>query len=161
MRTPRAVIIAGVAVAIFVAGRAQAAETYQYDGVGRLTDVAYANGGSIHYTYDANGNVLSVVTSLATGAAADASPLAFALGPAAPNPGSGPRRLSFSIPSGGRVALRVFDAAGRRVATVIDRELAAGRYEARFGTDGWAAGVYYYRLTLGSRTRTGRLVVLR
>jgi hypothetical protein len=29
---------------------ADAAETYQHDAIGRLTDVSYANGGSLHYS---------------------------------------------------------------------------------------------------------------
>jgi hypothetical protein len=32
---------------------------------------------------------------------------------------------------------------------------------ARFSSDRWAGGVYYYRLAMGGRTRTGRMVVLR
>jgi len=35
------------------------AETYSYDAAGRLTGVTYANGSSISYSYDANGNLLS------------------------------------------------------------------------------------------------------
>jgi len=33
--------------------------TYEYDELGRLTSVRYDNGRSMHYTYDAAGNVLS------------------------------------------------------------------------------------------------------
>jgi YD repeat-containing protein len=138
-----------------------AAETYQYDAMGRLTDVAYANGGLLHYTYDANGNILSAVTSLATGVDAGSGLLRFSLGPATPNPGSGPRDLAFTIPTGGHVTLRVFDVMGRQVATLIDRDMPAGRFGAHFLTDRWAAGVYYYRLAMGGRTRSGRMVVLR
>src|SRR3989442_9367555 len=63
--THRAALIVPVILGIlspFVSS--YAAETYQHDAIGRLTDVAYANGSSFHYTYDANGNVLSVITSL-------------------------------------------------------------------------------------------------
>jgi YD repeat-containing protein len=138
-----------------------AAESYQYDAIGRLTDIAYANGGSFHYTYDANGNLLSVVTSLAT-AVDDGSPaLEFALGPTTPNPGSGPRRMAFAIPADGHVTLRVFDVSGREVATLYDRVLDRGRYSAQFSTDRWGNGVYFYRLEMGGHVRSGRLVVLR
>jgi YD repeat-containing protein len=140
---------------------ARAAETYQYDAMGRITDVAYANGGMLHYTYDANGNILSVITSLATGVDAGGPSLQFSLGPTSPNPGSGRRDLVFSIPTAGHVTLRVFDVMGRQVATLVDRDMPAGRYGARFFTDRWAAGVYYYRLAMGGRTRNGRMVVLR
>jgi YD repeat-containing protein len=140
---------------------AHAAETYQYDPEGRLTDVAYANGGLLHYTYDGNGNILSLVTSLATAVEGGGAALQFTLGPATPNPGSGPRDLVFSIPTAGHVTLRVFDVTGRQVATLMDHDMPAGRYGARFFTDRWAAGVYYYRLSMGGHTRSGRMVVLR
>ena len=155
--------MASIALALaFSSATAIAAETYQYDAIGRLTDVAYANGGSLHYTYDANGNILSIVTSLATAVdGTSGAPLQFTLGPTTPNPGSGARDLNFTIPSQGHVTLRVFDVAGREVSTLVDRELPAGRQNVRFFTDGWANGVYYYRLALGTRTLKGKLTVLR
>jgi YD repeat-containing protein len=142
--------------------QALASESYAYDPVGRLSDISYPNGGSIHYTYDANGNLLSIVTSLAvTGVDDGGQTLEFALGPTTPNPGTGPRRMAFTIPARGRVALRVFDVFGREVATLYNRVLDPGRYNAQFSTSRWASGVYFYRLEMGSRVRTGRLVVLR
>lgn len=159
--TPRRILLALVFAALW-AVPAGAAETYQHDVIGRLTDVSYANGGSLHYTYDANGNLLSIVTSLAaTGVEDGGSALRFALGPTTPNPGSGPRNMAFTIPTRGYVTLRVFDASGREVATLYDRVLDAGRYNAQFSTDRWANGVYFYRLQASGRVRTGRLVVLR
>jgi YD repeat-containing protein len=143
------------------AAPAPAAESYSYDTQSRLTDVTYQNGGSLHYTYDANGNILSVVTSIATAVEEGQTSLQFALGPTTPNPGSGARHLGFSTPSNGHVTLRVFDVSGRQVATLLDRVLPAGRHDAQFTTDRWAAGVYYYRLDLGPRSRAGKLVVMR
>lgn len=142
--------------------RAPAAESRQYDALNRLTDVAYANGGLIHYTYDANGNLLSIVTSLAA-TAVDPAPARyeFALGPVLPNPGSGARHVSFSIPQSARVSLRVFDVQGRQVATLLDAQLPAGRHNLEFSSDRWGNGVYFYRLAIPGRVRSGRLVVLR
>ncbi len=150
------VLLAGVPPA------ASAAESRQYDALGRLTDVAYANGGLLHYTYDANGNLLSVVTSLAATAVDPAGArYEFALGPVLPNPGSGARHVSFSIPQAARVSLRVFDVQGRQVATLLDTQLPAGRHNLEFSSDRWGNGVYFYRLAIPGRVRTGRLVVLR
>ena len=161
-RDPRVAFAFAIALALTLwAAPAPAAETHTYDALGRLTDLAYANGGSLHYTYDANGNILSIVTSIATSVEEGQTSLQFALGPTTPNPGSGARHLMFSIPSDGHVTLRVFDVSGRQVATLLDRVLPAGRHDAQFSTDSWAAGVYYYRLDLGARSRAGKLVVMR
>lgn len=138
-----------------------AAETYTYDTQSRLTDVSYQNGSSLHYTYDLNGNILTIITSLAAAVDADGAPLQFALGPTTPNPGAGARDVSFSLPAPGHVELRVFDVAGRLQATLVDRELEKGRHDVRFGTDRWTAGVYYYRLESAGKSRSGRMVVLR
>ena len=140
-----------------------AAETREYDAIGRLAALHYNNGGSIHYTHDANGNILSIVRSLAaTGVeGSPQAPLQFALGPATPNPGSSPRMISVTIPTRGRVTLRVYDVSGRLVVTLADHVYDPGRYVARFSADRWAGGVYFYRLEMGGRVRVGRMVVLR
>jgi len=153
-------LLATLAAALFAAP-VRAAESYQYDAQGRLTDVAYQNGSSFHYSYDPNGNILSVVTSLATAVDEGGAPLRFALGPMTPNPGSGPRNLTFTIPSAAHVYLRVFDVSGREVATLVDHDLPAGIHQIRFVTEGWAAGVYYYRLNAGAAAKTGKMVVVR
>ena len=47
------------------------------------------------------------------------------------------------------------------VATLVDGTLEAGRHSLRFFTDRWGNGVYYYRLEMPGRVRSGRMVVLR
>ncbi len=149
-------------LALWTPSAARAAETRQYDALGRITDVAYANGGLLHYTYDANGNLLSTVASLAATAVGGTIPrFEFALGPAMPNPGSGPRSVNFSTPVPARVTMRVFDVSGREVGTLLDGELPAGRHALRFTTERWGNGVYFFRLSMPGRVREGRLVVLR
>lgn len=139
-----------------------AAETRQYDAIGRLADVAYGGGASIHYTFDSNSNILSIVSSIAgTGVSGGGGgPLGFALGPATPNPGAGPRSIAFGIPLRCRVTLRVLDVSGREVVTLLDRALDPGRYTAQFSTARWSAGAYFYRIEAGGHTRSGRLTVL-
>jgi YD repeat-containing protein len=155
------VVIATLALALVAAAPVSAAEVYTYDTQSRLTDVSYQNGSSLHYTYDANGNILSIVTSLAAAVDADGAPLQFALGPTTPNPGGGARDVTFTLPSPGRVVLRVFDVTGRLQATLVDRDLERGHHDVRFSSERWGAGVYFYRLELAGKQRSGRMVVLR
>ena len=161
LKTLSNVLRGGALVFLFALQGPTAVETYQQDAIGRLTDITYANGGSFHYTYDANGNLLSIVTSLATAVGDEGAPLQFALGPTTPNPGSGRRNMAFTIPARGHVTLRVFDVSGRVVSTLYDRALDQGRYTAQFSTDRWGNGVYFYRLETSGHVRSGRLVVLR
>jgi YD repeat-containing protein len=159
---PRLVLASLIALALALwALPAPAAESYTYDTQSRLTDVSYQNGSSFHYTYDANGNIVSIVTSLVTAVEGGASTYQFALGPTTPNPGSGPRDLSFTMAVRGRVTLRVFDVTGRLLETLVDHDLDRGRHDVHFFTDRWSAGVYFYRLESAGVVRSARMVVLR
>ncbi len=151
-----------VALLLAAAAPARAGETYTHDAQGRLTDATYTDGSAIHFTYDANGNVLSVVSSGSTGSVdSKTAAYLFALGPVTPNPGGGDRSIVFSIHSAGRVRLSVTDVAGRAVATLYDRELPPGRYTVSFSSERWPGGVYFYRLESGGKSLAGRLVVER
>jgi hypothetical protein len=89
----------------------------------------------------------------------------FALRPNAPNPFAEATAFSFSLPVTSRATLRIFDARGALVTTLIDGELGAGTH--RIVWNGRAAsgrrvadGVYYYRLENGTRLATRGLCVI-
>lgn len=91
---------------------------------------------------------------------------ALALGQNAPNPFEATTEIPFSLDQAGPVTLRVYDVLGRRVATLVDGELAAGAHSAAWsGTteagQPAASGTYVYRLEAGGQTLTGRMTVVR
>jgi len=51
-----------MAIAMLVASPCVAATTYQYDALGRVTNVTYDDGTQVAYTYDAAGNRTQVAT---------------------------------------------------------------------------------------------------
>jgi hypothetical protein len=60
------------------------------------------------------------------------------------------------------VSLAVYDTRGRRVSTVLDKQVtSAGFHEAPLRSAGWAAGVYYCRLDALGQTLTRKLIVLK
>src|SRR5690606_33335579 len=63
-----------------------------------------------------------------------------------PNPFNPTTTIPFAVPKSGRVIIRLFDAAGRLVAVLADKEMAAGRYELVFNADGLATGAYFYQM---------------
>jgi hypothetical protein len=80
----------------------------------------------------------------------------------APNPARSRAALSFTLPSPGRVALAVFDPAGRRVATLVDDEwMTAGPHLVTLRTGAIQAGLYFARLEFGFERSIQRLVVVR
>jgi len=90
-------------------------------------------------------------------------PAVTALYAAVPNPASRDVFIKYAMSRQERVAIRVFDATGRAVKTLVDEIQAAGLYETRWdGTqaDGTAApaGVYFCRMRAGGYESTRKLM---
>ncbi|OYD15540.1 hypothetical protein CH330_05420 [candidate division WOR-3 bacterium JGI_Cruoil_03_51_56] len=79
---------------------------------------------------------------------------------ARPNPFSGHTRLSYALPSSGRVRLAVYDMTGRQVALLVDRFQAPGRYSVNWHTADLSPGVYVAELKTSSGSTVKKLVVL-
>ncbi|HDR06219.1 MAG TPA: T9SS type A sorting domain-containing protein [Candidatus Coatesbacteria bacterium] len=78
-----------------------------------------------------------------------------------PSPAREVVNFAYSLPADGRVVLAVYDLSGRRVATLVDGEQAAGRHEASWNCADTPSGVYLYRLETAAGSLTRRLVVSR
>jgi cytochrome c peroxidase len=77
-----------------------------------------------------------------------------------PNPMGRTTTIQYSLGAPGRVQLRVFDVAGRQVATVVDGVQAAGRYDVPLATEALPSGVYFVRVDAGGQVSTARAVVV-
>lgn len=75
-----------------------------------------------------------------------AQPLAFALQQNYPNPFNPVTNITFTVARRSAVRLMVYDAAGREVATLADREMNAGTYQATFNGSSFASGIYFCRM---------------
>jgi hypothetical protein len=78
-----------------------------------------------------------------------------------PNPARDHAAVRFSIPQKRNVSLRLYDVLGRRVATIKDRAIEAGRKQLELDASGLASGTYFLRLKVGETIRTRRLTVVR
>ena len=84
---------------------------------------------------------------------------------AAPNPFRGAATLQYRVPVLAPVRLVVYDLSGRAVRRLVMEEQPAGDYTIRWnGTDDASqhvgAGLYVYRLSVGARSASGKLVLL-
>ncbi len=99
-----------------------------------------------------------------SGAVGD-GPSALRFAPARPNPSQGATRFAFELPHAAPVTLELFDLSGRRVATLAQGVIDAGRHEAWWngreesGARA-AAGLYFARFVTPGLTRSTRLVLL-
>jgi len=80
---------------------------------------------------------------------------------AAPNPFAEATSLAFTLPRAGHVTLRLFDVAGREVATLVDRDRTSGLHRVRIDAAPLAAGAYFARLETADGVRSRRIVRLR
>lgn len=83
-----------------------------------------------------------------------------------PNPMEGTTAIRFSLPARARVSLMVYDVSGRVVRTLLDGDAPSGESDVLWdGLDesgsAVASGLYFYKLTVGDDSRTGKLAVLR
>ncbi len=89
-------------------------------------------------------------------------PTAYALQQNYPNPFNPSTQIAFALPRAGQVTLRVFDALGREISTLVNNEeLSAGNHSRSFDATGLAGGVYYYRLTAGSYSAVRQMVLVK
>ena len=96
-------------------------------------------------------------------------PAVFFLGPAIPNPFNPITEISYGIPTGSvpsRLVINVYDAAGRRVTTLVDADQGPGTYRVVWdGKDhrGFEAGsgVYFYRLAWNGKVQTRRMILMK
>ena len=97
---------------------------------------------------------------------ADETPVATELFANHPNPFNPSTTIRYALASAGSVQLVVFDAAGRRVRTLVSESQAAGEHRAEFdGRDDrgatLASGVYFYRLESNGVVKTRKMVLLK
>ncbi len=105
----------------------------------------------------------------------EAAPREFSLSQNYPNPfykegnssGSTSTTINFTIPNSGydEVTLKVYDALGREITTLINKELPAGSYSVKFnpneiGRD-LPSGIYFYRLTCGNLVSVKKMILLK
>lgn len=77
-----------------------------------------------------------------------------------PNPFIGSTVLDYLIPEAGAVKLQIFSVSGRLVYEINNPKTAAGRYRVRLNSRSFSnqsTGLYFVRLTLGTRNITTRL----
>jgi hypothetical protein len=77
-----------------------------------------------------------------------------------PNPFTREALLRYSLPSRQHVSLSVYDVAGQRVASLVDREEEAGEHLVKFAPRGLAAGMYFTVLRTPDRVISRSAVFL-
>jgi photosystem II stability/assembly factor-like uncharacterized protein len=95
-------------------------------------------------------------------------PSEFKLGQNSPNPFNPTTKIKFDIGTplppfskGGIITLKIYDALGKDVATLVNEELKPGTYKVDWNASDLPSGIYFYRLDAGSFSETRKMILLK
>ena len=74
-----------------------------------------------------------------------------------PNPSPKQTTIEFSVPEKTRVKLEVYNMNGERISVLASNVFSKGRYKKVFTSN--TSGAFTYKLTVGDKTETGRLLI--
>ena len=78
-----------------------------------------------------------------------------------PNPFKQHTNISYELEEAGFVTISIYDSFGEEIASLVNKQMTAGRHITEFNAEGIAPGVYYYTIRSGGSTETGKFVVVR
>ncbi|MCG3120799.1 MAG: hypothetical protein ALAOOOJD_03641 [bacterium] len=89
------------------------------------------------------------------------APSTFFLAQNYPNPFNPSTTIEFSLPKASQVTLKIFNALGEEVATLLQEKRAAGKYSVAWNAANLPSGIYMYRLEGEGFVETKRLVLMK
>ena len=78
-----------------------------------------------------------------------------------PNPFNPTTKISWQSPVSGNQTIKIYDIAGKEVATLISEYRLAGKNEVEFNASNLSSGIYFYKLTVGNISKTKKMLVLK
>jgi hypothetical protein len=88
-------------------------------------------------------------------------PVKFQLDQNYPNPFNPTTTISFTLTHAGMTTLKVFNALGQEVATLVNGNTEAGTHKVQFNAAGMASGVYFYKLTSGNFAQVMKMALVK
>lgn len=78
-----------------------------------------------------------------------------------PNPFNPVTNIKFQLPKKGFARLTILDMLGREIETLVNEDLRAGTYNARWNAAKYASGVYFYRLESGEYSEVKKMIMIK
>jgi endonuclease I len=88
-------------------------------------------------------------------------PNVFALEQNYPNPFNPITTIGFTLQVSGLTTLKIYDALGREVATLVNENLEAGYYQRTFNASNLASGIYFAKLSSADKTQIKKLMLIK
>ncbi len=88
-------------------------------------------------------------------------PTEFAIAQNYPNPFNPTTNINFQLPEATHVTLKVYNTLGQEVATLVDGFVEAGYHSAVWNATDVPSGIYIYHITMGSFSKSARMILLK
>ena len=88
-------------------------------------------------------------------------PERFGLSQNYPNPFNPTTTMEFRLPKSSHTTLKIHNALGEEVATLVDGQLSPGTFKTEWDAGDMASGMYFARLTAGQYTETRKLMLVK
>jgi len=88
-------------------------------------------------------------------------PSKFELSQNYPNPFNPNTVITYSLPKAGHVTLKIYNALGQEISTLVNGLVEAGNYNIKFNASGFSSGIYYYRLEADDLIAMKKMILLR
>lgn len=89
------------------------------------------------------------------------TPTEFSLSQNFPNPFNPVTKIKYSIPEISKIRIIVFDVLGNEIETLLNEEIAAGRYELTWDAVSLPSGVYFLQFRAAGFVQTKKMILLR
>jgi hypothetical protein len=104
---------------------------------------------------------LSLLTYTGVGEGEEGLANEFRIGQNYPNPFNPATKIDYTVAKSGPVTIKVFNALGQEVATLLNQEVQRGSYQVTFDGSGLASGIYYYKMTAGEFSEARKMVLMK
>jgi len=78
-----------------------------------------------------------------------------------PNPFNPTTTIEYALPKAGNVTLKIYDAIGKEVVTLVNEAKEAGYYSERFDASKLSSGLYFYSLRAGKFIETKKMLLMK
>ncbi|MFZ1280774.1 MAG: T9SS type A sorting domain-containing protein [Ignavibacteriaceae bacterium] len=78
-----------------------------------------------------------------------------------PNPFNPSTNISYNIPNGSLVTLKVYDILGKEIVTLVNESKQAGSYNVQFDASNLSSGVYFYSIQAGDFFESRKMILMK
>jgi hypothetical protein len=88
-------------------------------------------------------------------------PASYSLSQNYPNPFNPTTNIKFAVSKAGFASLKVYNLAGKEIATLVNQNLSVGTFEYKFDASNLSSGIYFYTLNVNGFTETKKMMLIK